>query len=155
MKNHIVIKFIAIILCALCLLGAAGGIGCIIGLSEMDLYNKTVDEYRSGLERDNARNYASQVAMSYSSKILGGCPEDMFREYYGDTDWFIRNYPNNAYTVTDAEGKVLSSYNMDAAENQGWLSYQFPVSGNYLYLVDSKPLEEDVESGNTRTVEEG
>ena len=74
MKNHIAIKFIAIILCALCLLGAAGGIGCIIGLSEMDLYNKTVDEYRSGLERDNARNYASQVAMSYSSKILGGCP---------------------------------------------------------------------------------
>ena len=37
MKNHIVFKFIAIALCALCLLGAAGGIGCIIGLSEMDL----------------------------------------------------------------------------------------------------------------------
>ena len=155
MKNHIAIKFIAIVLCALCLLGAAGGISCIIGLSEMDLYNKTVDEYRAQQARDAARNYATQVAMSYSSKILGGCPEDMFREYYGDTDWFIRNYPNNAYTVTDAEGKVLSSYNMDAAENQGWLSYQFPVSGNYLYLVDSKPLEEDVESGNTRTVEEG
>ena len=155
MKNHIAIKFIAIVLCALCLLGAAGGISCIIGLSEMDLYNKTVDEYRAQQARYAARNYATQVAMSYSSKILGGCPEDMFREYYGDTDWFIRNYPNNAYTVTDAEGKVLSSYNMDAAENQGWLSYQFPVSGNYLYLVDSKPLEEDVESGNTRTVEEG
>ena len=155
MKNHIAIKFIAIILCALCLLGAVGGVACIIGLSEMDLYNKTVDEYRAQQARDAARNYATQVAMSYSSKILGGCPEDLFREYYGDTDWFIRNYPNNAYTVTDAEGKVLSSYNMDAAENQGWLSYQFPVSGNYLYLVDSKSLEEDVESGNTRTVEEG
>ena len=59
MKNHIAIKFIAIILCALCLLGAAGGIGCIIGLSEMDLYNKTVEEYRAGQERDNARNKGS------------------------------------------------------------------------------------------------
>ncbi len=155
MKNHIAIKFIAIILCALCLLGAAGGIGCIIGLSEMDLYNKTVDEYRAQQARDAARNYATQVAMSYSSKILGGCPEDMFREYYGDTDWFIRNYPNNAYTVTDAEGKVLSSYNMDAAENQGWLSYQFPVSGNYLYLVDAKSVEEAVDTQVPRTVEPG
>ena len=66
MKNHIAIKFIAIILCALCLLGAAGGAACIIGLSEMDLYNKTVDEYRAQLVRDNARNYASEVALSYS-----------------------------------------------------------------------------------------
>ena len=104
MKNHIAIKFIAIVLCALCLLGAAGGIGCIIGLSEMDLYNKTVEEYRAGQERDNARNYASQVAMSYSSKILGGCPEEMFRAYYGDVDWFFRGYPNHAYSITDAEG---------------------------------------------------
>ena len=156
MKNHIAIKFIAIVLCALCLLGAAGGVTCIIGLSEMDLYNKTVDEYRSGLERDNARNYATQVAMSYSSKILGGCPEDMFREYYGDADWFIRSYPNHAYAITDAEGKVLSSYNMDAAENRGWLSYEFPVSGNYLYLVDSKSAEEAEEENQIpRTVGEG
>ena len=155
MKNHIVFKFIAIALCALCLLGAAGGIGCIIGLSEMDLYNKTVDEYRSGLERDNARNYASELAMNYASKILGGCPEDMFRAYYGDVDWFVRNYPNHAYTITDAEGKVLSSYNMDAALNQGWLTYAFPVSGNYLYLVDAKSGEEETETDIPRTVAEG
>ena len=155
MKNHIAIKFIAIILCALCLLGAVGGAACIIGLSEMDLYNKTVDEYRAQLARDNARNYASEVALSYSSKILGGCPEDMFRAYYGDADWFIRNYPNNAYTITDAEGKVLSSYNMDAAVNQGWLSYDFPVSGNYMYLVDAKSGEEEAETDIPRTVAEG
>ena len=155
MKNHIAIKFIAIILCALCLLGAAGGAACIIGLSEMDLYNKTVDEYRAQLARDNARNYASEVALFYSSKILGGCPEDMFRAYYGDADWFIRNYPNNAYTITDAEGKVLSSYNMDAAVNQGWLSYDFPVSGNYMYLVDAKSGEEEAETDIPRTVAEG
>ncbi len=155
MKNHIAIKFIAIILCALCLLGAAGGAACIIGLSEMDLYNKTVDEYRAQLARDNARNYASEVALSYSSKILGGCSEDMVRAYYGDADWFIRNYPNNAYTITDAEGKVLSSYNMDAAENSGWLSYTFPVSGNYMYLVDTKSGEEMEEAQVPRTVEPG
>ena len=155
MKNNIVFKFIAIVLCALCLLGAAGGAACIIGLSEMDLYNKTVDEYRAQNARDAARNYASQVAMSYSSKILGGCPDDMFREYYGDVDWFIRGYPSHAYSITDAEGKVLSSYNMDAAVNQGWLSYEFPVSGNYLYLVDTISSAADTEPGIARTVPEG
>ena len=153
MKNHIVFKFIAIALCALCLLGAAGGVGCIIGLSEMDLYNKTVDEYRAQNVQDNARNYATQLAMHYSSKILGGCPEDMFREYYGDTDWFIRNYPDHGYTIADADGKVLSSYNMDAA--QSWTAYTFPVSGNYMHLVDSKSEEENVEPDIGRTVEEG
>ena len=155
MKNHIAIKFIAFVLCALCLLGAAGGAACIIGLSEMDLYNKTVEEYRAGQERDNARNYASQVAMSYSSKILGGCPEDMFRAYYGDVDWFVRSYPNHAYSITDAEGKVLSSYNLDAAEYQNWLTYQFPVSGNYLYLVGTSSAEEMKEPEISRTVAEG
>ena len=155
MKNHIAIKFIAIVLCALCLLGAAGGAACIIGLSEMDLYNKTVDEYRTQQARDAARNYATQVAMSYSSKILGGCPEDLFRAYYGDVDWFVRNYPNHAYAITDAQGKVLSSYNMDAAVNQGWLTYEFPVSGNYLHLVDAKSGQEAEETGIPRTVAEG
>ena len=104
MKNHIVIKSIAIALCALFLLGAVGGITGIFCLSEMDLYNKSVDEYRSQQALDNARNYASYAAMSYSSKILGGCPDDMFRAYYGDVDWFARDYPNHAYTITDAEG---------------------------------------------------
>ena len=155
MKNHIVIKSIAIALCALFLLGAVGGITGIFCLSEMDLYNKSVDEYRSQQALDNARNYASYAAMSYSSKILGGCPDDMFRAYYGDVDWFARDYPNHAYTITDAEGRVLSSYNMDAAENQGWLSYTFPVSGNYLYLVEAKSGEETEETVIPLTVEVG
>ncbi|MDO5546539.1 MAG: HAMP domain-containing sensor histidine kinase [Eubacteriales bacterium] len=155
MKNHIAIKFIAIALCALFLLGAVGGIAGIFCLSEMDLYNKTVDEYRSQLARDNARSFASYAAMSYSSKILGGCSEDMFQTYYGDMDWFIRSYPNHAYTITDAEGRVLSSYNMEAAEDRGWLTYTFPVSGNYLYLVEAKTGEENEETGIPRTVEAG
>ena len=44
MKSHGVFKFIAIGLCALCLLSACGGLAGIICLSEGDLYNKTVDE---------------------------------------------------------------------------------------------------------------
>lgn len=155
MKNHIVFKFIAIMLCALCLLGAAGGIAGIAGLSEMDLYNKTVDEYLAQRVNTDARTYANELALSYSSKILGGCPEDMIRDQIGDADWFVREYPNHGYTITDAEGKVLSSYNAEASSNQAWPTYSFPMSGKYMYLVDSKSGEEETETDIPRTVAEG
>ena len=154
MKNHIVFKFIAIVLCALFLLGAAGGVAGILVLSEMDLYNKTVDEYREQVIRDNARNYASEVALTYCSKILGGCPTDMIRAYYGDADWFFRTYPEHGYVVADAEGKVLSSYNTEAAQTAQ--SYSFPISGKYLHLVkiQSDALQEQ-EVPISRSVAEG
>ena len=154
MKNHIAIKCIAIVLCALFLLGAAGGVAGIIALSEMGLYNKTVDEYREQVIRDNARNYASEVALTYCSKILGGCPTDMIRAYYGDADWFFREYPEHGYVVADAEGKVLSSYNTEAAQTSQ--SYSFPISGKYLHLVgiQSDTLQEQ-EVPIPRSVAEG
>ena len=44
MKNHIAVKFIAVLLCAASLLGAVGsGMGVFL-MTEMDLYDKTVDQ---------------------------------------------------------------------------------------------------------------
>ena len=92
MKSHGVFKFIAIGLCALCLLSACGGLAGIICLSEGDLYNKTVDECLAQRTNDYAEHYAAQVALEYAGKILGGCPSEMLRaqadEMYGSPDWF-------------------------------------------------------------------
>ena len=139
MKNHIAIKFIAIVLCALCLLGAAGGAACIIGLSEMDLYNKTVDEYRSSLERDNARNYATQVAMSYYSKILGGCPEELLEHLYAH--YSDLNFDHVGYVIKDAEGQVVAGYGNLTAQRAKEV-YTFPASGKYAYLVSAVPASQ-------------
>ena len=138
MKNHIAVKFIAIALCALSLLGAAGGIAGIVGLSEMGLYNMTVEEYRTQQLTADTMVYANNLAFSYAGKILGGCSDDMVRAQIGDFDWFVRQYPNHGYKIVDAEGKVLSSYNLEAAEYQKWQAFTHPVSGKYMHLVEAQ-----------------
>ena len=44
MKNHIIFKFLAVFLCATFLLGIAGSTVGILALTEMDLYDKTVEQ---------------------------------------------------------------------------------------------------------------
>ena len=147
MRNNLAFKFIAIALCALCLMGAIGGAAGIIGLSSMDLYNKTVDEYLAQEVRGDAALQASELALNYASKMLGGCPEDMLQaqaqEQYGGEDWFYRQYPSYGYTITDSEGKVLSSYNVD--DVQGRTAYPFQETGNYMHLVEVVPLNQGVQ----------
>ena len=147
MRNNLAFKFIAIALCALCLMGAIGGAAGIIGLSSMDLYNKTVDEYLAQEVRGDAALQASELALNYASKMLGGCPEDMLQaqaqEQYGGEDWFYRQYPSYGYTITDSEGKVLSSYNVD--DVQGRTAYPFQETGNYMHLVEVIPMNQSVQ----------
>jgi len=161
MKSHVAFKFIAIALCALCLLGACGGLAGIFVLSELDLYNKTVDEYLAQSARNDADAYANQVALEYAGKILGGCSSEMLRaqDYglYSNPDWFYRSYPNHGYEILDAEGRVLSSYNIESAQSDpDAVCYTFPETGKYMHLVgfvDQAQL--DAEKVVPRTVAEG
>ena len=161
MKSHGVFKFIAIGLCALCLLGACGGLAGIFCLSEMDLYNKTVDEYLAQSAENDAAAYANQVALEYAGKILGGCSTEMLRaqDYglYSDPDWFYRHYPDHGYEILDADGRVLSSYNLESAQaDTNAACYTFPETGKYMYFVGFVGQAElDAEKVVPRTVAEG
>ena len=160
MKSHGVFKFIAIGLCALCLLSACGGLAGIICLSEGDLYNKTVDECLAQRTNDYAEHYAAQVALEYAGKILGGCPSEMLRaqadEMYGSPDWFYRLYPDYGYEILDAEGRVVSSYNLENAKaNPSSVCYSYPETGKYMHFVGLAGQTELEEERLPRTVEEG
>ena len=160
MKSHGVFKFIAIGLCALCLLSACGGLAGIICLSEGDLYNKTVDECLAQRTNDYAAGYANQVALEYAGKILGGCPSEMLRaqadEMYGSPDWFYRLYPDYGYEILDAEGRVVSSYNLENAKaNPSSVCYSYPETGKYMHFVGLAGQTELEEERLPRTVEEG
>lgn len=160
MKSHGVFKFIAIGLCALCLLSACGGLAGIICLSEGDLYNKTVDECLAQRTNDYAEHYAAQVALEYAGKILGGCPSEMLRaqadEMYGSPDWFYRLYPDHGYEILDAEGRVVSSYNLENAKaNPSSVCYSYPETGKYMHFVGLAGQTELEEERLPRTVEEG
>ena len=141
MKNNIVFKFIAVLLCAASLLGAVGsGLG-ILALTQNDLYNNTVDQI---LERDiqnRAKHYAENLAMMYTSTNLGGSPEAMMESMVSHYD-FGNSFGTYGYTIADSEGNIVSSYRPELADAAGISAYTFPTSGQYAHLVSVESQEE-------------
>lgn len=149
MKYHIAVKFLAILLCAACLLGAVGGAAGMVILSEGNLYNNTVEEVLEQEIRSSAQFFARQAAMHYASVELGGCPEDFVSHYYTN-QWDNSYYDagNYGYVIRDAEGNVVAGSDVELAETGK--RYAFPVSSQYMYLVSMTPKAEerhDVEYG--------
>lgn len=141
MKNHIIFKFIAVLLCAASLLGAVGSAAGILLLTDCDLYNKTVDQLKKNRIQESTQHYSESLALMYTSTELGNCPEAMMQNslpYLGFEDTFA----TFGYTITDAEGKVLSNYHPELADSTTSSSYTFPVSGQYMHLVSLESAEE-------------
>ena len=83
MKNAIVFKFVAIVLCAASLLGAVGsGLGIFV-MTESGLYDKTVEEVYQERVKSSGEYYATSLTQDYASRNLGGCPEEMTESRYG------------------------------------------------------------------------
>ena len=140
MKNHIVFKFIAVILCAASLMGAVGSILGVVAMAEGDLYNKTVDQVIDERVSDNCTHYATELALAYASLELGGCSEDMIRQQFENNWWFENSYPSYGYTILDAEGTTLAEYNTGLKDSATF--YSVPVTGKYMYLVSVESQSE-------------
>ena len=72
MKRHILLKTLAVLLCAASLLGIVGGAAGVLTLVEQDLYNKTVDEVIHQQIQNLAVESANQIASRYADQTLGG-----------------------------------------------------------------------------------
>ena len=138
MKNNIVFKFIAIVLCAASLLGALGGILGVVTMTSWDLYNKTVDQIREDQVRLNSAEYANELALMYASSSLGGCSETLVQNVFHTGSRFERNYSDFGYTILDAEGNVLSAFRPELKDTAS--SYTFPINGQYMHLVSEAPV---------------
>lgn len=141
MKYNIVFKFLAIALCALMLLGAAGSAAAIIGMTESGLYDISVEELRDRYIRSDGTSMAGRIAVDYAEANLGGVPEAIAGPTVydlgpsGKTGWLygVFNPALAGYVLKDAEGNVLESGgagNLTDAE-----FYSFPVSGSYKYVL--------------------
>ena len=131
MKNHIVFKFLAIVLCAACLLGAVGsGLGILV-LTQGNLYNKTVDQLIEERINSEGSRIAHNLASRYASVTLGGTPENLASQRFPNYAGFIGSYE---YSITDSEGTVLEG--LDTIP-QGNKVYTFPTSGQYIHLVST------------------
>lgn len=141
MKYNIVFKFLAIALCALMLLGAAGSAAAIIGMTEAGLYDVSVEELRDRYIRSDGESMADRIAVDYAEANLGGVPEALAGPTVydlgpsGKTGWLygVFNPALAGYVLKDAEGNVLES---GGAENLSDAEfYSFPVSGSYKYVL--------------------
>ena len=64
MKYNIVFKFLAVALCALMLLGAAGSAAAIIGMTESGLYDISVEELRDRYIRSGCLSNLSENSIT-------------------------------------------------------------------------------------------
>lgn len=157
MKYNIVSKFLAIALCALMLLGAAGSAAAIIGMTESGLYDISVEELRDRYIRSDGESMAGRIAVDYAEANLGGVPEAIAGPTVydlgpsGKTGWLygVFNPALAGYVLKDAEGNVLES---GGAENLSDAEfYSFPVSGSYKYVLSITEKSETAPQADAST----
>lgn len=141
MKYNIVFKFLAIALCALMLLGAAGSAAAIIGMTESGLYDISVEELRDRYIRSDGESMADRIAVDYAEANLGGVPEAIAGPTVydlgpsGKPGWLygVFNPALAGYVLKDAEGNVLESGGAEKLSDAEF--YSFSVSGSYKHVL--------------------
>lgn len=111
MKNHLVFKFLAVLLCSLTLLSALACSAALVTFAAMGINdNYTVeDAYQS----ETAQLYswsAYSVAQRYASRVLGKCPDELLNSYYGSRV-FSSSFRQNQvfFTIEDEGGHLLDT----------------------------------------------
>ena len=144
MKNHIIFKFIAILLCAASLLGALGGVLGVAALSASGLYDQSAKEMVSAQVKQDSAELADWLARNYASTELGGAEEALVNSQYG-RHWFTANYdPDHyGYTITDAEGNELQSYHPELRDREDlYAKESFSITGKYIHVISAQPEDE-------------
>lgn len=110
MKNALWVKFIAVLLCAACLLAAAGS-GLVLGILTSSDWLKTED-YLSSLEstiREQLSWSVEWMASAWASREYGKMPEQLFelQRETGPDFGFSVNWDDISYEIQDGDNKVL------------------------------------------------
>lgn len=110
MKNALWVKFIAVLLCAACLLAAAGS-GVMLGILTSLDWLKTED-YRASLEstiREQLSWSVEWMASAWASREYGKMPEQLFelQRETGSDFGFSVNWDDISYEIQDGDNKVL------------------------------------------------
>ena len=157
MKYNIVFKFLAVALCALMLLGAAGSAAAIIGMTESGLYDISVEELRDRYIRSDGESMAGRIAVDYAEANLGGVPEAIAGPTVydlgvsGKPGWFygVFNPASAGYVLKDAEGNALESGGAENLTDAEF--YSFPVSGSYKYVLSVTEKSETAPQADAST----
>lgn len=109
MKHHVIVKFLAIVLCALCLMTALVSGGSLLALMSMDLGEDT-SPYQGFLQswQANLEWYAPAIAGRYAASHAPNADEELLDAYYGYLNPAnARLLQNMNYELLDSKGKEL------------------------------------------------
>ena len=126
MKYSTFTKFIATILCALCLVSCAAGAGCIVYNQELGLYDDTMEDWVDNYAYSVLYNTAQNTALLYAAEHLGNCSDivlsNISNPYYGPF------YIDFSWTACLYEGDTLL---MGGTPPEGSTPYTFTVVPEY------------------------
>ena len=145
MKNHIVFKFIAIVLCAASLLGAVGsGLG-IFAMTEMGLYDRSVEEAYETYVEGYVDGLAIQILERYTSMNLGGTSsqlaDSMLGNYWSSS---VFDMSRVGYTIWDENGNAVQEqtlYEGYPVEQTFLFDSTDGYNGSYIRVVSETPQE--------------
>ena len=140
MKNSIAIKFIAVLLCALSIVGmAASGIG-ILFMEENNLYNENLDSRKQAQLETLAYEAAWYHTEWYAAESLSNCPQEILYEVVGNGPYLIRQLGTGYAVEIREEGALVSSTNspdklaqpyvltLNITPNYPIISYQYAIN---------------------------
>lgn len=149
MKNALWVKFVAVLLCAACLLAAAGS-GVMLGILTSLDWLKTED-YQASLEstiREQLSWSVEWMASAWASREYGKMPEQLFelQRETGSDFGFSVNWDDISYEIQDGDNKVL--YRVDnQVQPVLELRYTFSPMEYEEYLGSVQiPQEEDADA---------
>ncbi len=153
MKYHILLKFLAILLCACALAGCIGSVLGIAALASWGLYEEASPDqlYQEQLEV-RASSYAKYLTIRYAGKNLGGCPDVLLENYLQNNFSFstLAAQVSWYYTVYDASGTLLDS-RYDAAVAKDATQFTFTFAPQYPTVIgySQDPSGADISQGPT------
>lgn len=146
MRNHVIFKFLAIALCALCLMGAIVSGGSLVVLAGLGLQDgqSPREKWRADLE-DNLQWQARNYVARYAAQAEGQADQAFVNRRYSE--------PAYDYQIKDSKDDVVAeSITMTGgfsefvyAVNAGTVNYEFPVSeGVTSKFLDWEEIQEQL-----------
>ena len=141
MKNHIAIKFLAVLLCTITLFCSIVSVLGIAVTEREDLYDENVPQRIRELQLQTLSDAINPIISKHLSEVLGGCPTALVEDYYGryvtDSGMIHNTW---GFELRDAEGTVL--YSKEPNNLESLRAHDFSTSFHYLVLVES-PVPSD------------
>ena len=156
MKHSIVLKFIAVLLCAAALLGAVGSAAGILAMVELGLYQKSFDQVYGEYLADYAGILADELATRHAAMSLGGCNTQMADVLYGNL-WSGSSFrfQHIGYELVNANGEVVQSAGLPESADVEFTGY-FDITGRYAKVLRTMTeAEKNAQDMATMPLEEG